>query len=113
MRQSRKFSGPAVFCIAARAFGDFDDRLQRNDPPLGWAHLKEKRPAPKAFQHAFLRSRIGAEARRGRSSSRSVEENLHRPSLIAECRKFGKVRRRVFGVSTGMQIKRREASRAP
>jgi hypothetical protein len=52
--------------------------------------LKRKTPRPESIrEHVFLRRRIGAEAARGRPLSRSVEENLHRPSLIAECRKFG------------------------
>jgi hypothetical protein len=38
----------------------------------------------------------------GSASSRSIEENLHCPSLIAEGRKFGKVRRWVFRVSMGL-----------
>ncbi len=88
--------------------------FEETDPPFGETRLKRKTPSPESIrEHVFLRRRIGAESRRGCRSSRSVEENSHRPSLIAECTKFGKVRRWVFGVSTGLQIKRREASCAP
>jgi len=68
----------------------------------GYSRLlsKEKRPAPKVRHRTdssrgeHSRTRVPPTSHRSRGSprpslSRSVEENLHRPSLIAECRKFG------------------------
>jgi hypothetical protein len=106
-----------LFCVLQlpdiRAFGGYD-RLQRRRSTFRLGSLKKKTPTPKTFESARSSDiASGAEARRGRPSSCSVEENSHLPSLIAKCRKFGKVWRWVFRVSTGMQIKRREASCAP
>ncbi len=84
--------------------------FREDDPPFGGARLKEKRPAMKAFG-STRSSDVASEQRLAEIAPpvARLKENLHRASLIAECRKFGKVRRWVFRVSTGMQIKRCEA----